>query len=451
MSRLFTSESVTEGHPDKLADQISDAVVDAILAKDPEQGRVACETLLAKDLVIVAGEIRESTGDREESGDSGPGRSISGKSSSGGPNPNDDRGCDRAGEGCATRIDVVGIVRETLLAVGYDRPEYGIDAAGCKVLVALHGQSAEIAGAVDARKDVDSRKEKSTGAGDQGMMFGYACDDIPGVFMPAPIATAHALVRRLAEVRKSNRIPWLRPDGKSQVTFEYDDDGAPRRIHTIVLSAQHDEGVGLTTIESALEEHVIRPVLAREEFARFHTGCVKFRINTSGAFTKGGPDADAGLTGRKIIVDTYGGMGRHGGGAFSGKDPTKVDRSGAYAARWAAKNIVAAKLARRCEVQLAYAIGEADPVQIRVDTFGTAARGLDDRAINEAVGKVFRFTPDAIREALELNAPIYGPTAVYGHFGRTSRSCNRDGRELRLFGWERTDRVDRLKEALKAR
>ena len=428
MSRLFTSESVTEGHPDKLADQISDAVVDAILKKNPKNGRVACETLLTKDLVIVAGEVRYPAGS--------------------------------AGEDCADPIIVEGIVRKTLLAAGYDRPEYGIDGANCGVLVKLHAQSSEIAGAVDG---VD---RDNTGAGDQGMMFGYACDDIPESFMPAPIATAHALVRRLAEVRNSGEISWLRPDGKSQVTFEYDDKWKPLRIDTIVLSAQHDGDVGINRIRSRLEDEVIRPVLARKEFARFARDGIKCRvdpgdessgdgircrINTSGNFTQGGPGADAGLTGRKIIVDTYGGMGRHGGGAFSGKDPTKVDRSGAYAARWAAKNIVAAGLAQRCEVQLAYAIGKVRPVQVWVDTFGTAANGLDDRAINEAVKDIFDFTPDGIRQALHLNAPIYSPTAVYGHFGRCPCEKKRDGAELRFFGWERTNRVDELREALGGR
>ncbi len=425
LSRLFTSESVTEGHPDKLADQISDAIVDAILARNREKGRAACETLLTNGLVVVAGEVRAAAGNRAEPG--------------------------------AASIDVERIVRDTLLNAGYDRPEYGIDGVGCGVLVALHEQAAEITHAVDgvaandrgpAGDDGGSRASGRTGAGDQGMMFGYACDDIPGAFMPAPIAAAHALVRRLAEARKRGEIPWLRPDGKSQVTFEYDNEWRPHRIRTIVLSAQHDEDADPQAIPGELGARVIRPVLARPEFARFDDGQVELRINTSGSFVQGGPHADAGLTGRKIIVDTYGGMGRHGGGAFSGKDPTKVDRSGAYAARWAAKNIVAARLARRCEVQLAYAIGQAEPVQLWVDTFGTATNGLSDRAINHAAGEIFDFTPDAIRGALGLNAPIYGPTAVYGHFGRSPRMAERHGRVLRLFGWERTNRVDRLRQAL---
>ncbi len=407
LPRLFTSESVTEGHPDKLADQISDAVVDAILARHPEEGHVACETLLTNDLVIVAGEVRD-------------------------PTP-------AAAPGRLDNAAVEEIVRRTLLAVGYDRAEYGIDGARCRVEVLLHEQASEIAQAVDGTQ---------TGAGDQGMMFGYACDDIPGALIPAPIAVAHALVRQLAQARKARTIPWLRPDGKSQVTFAYDTEWRPQTIRTIVLSTQHDPGIDSAEIAAGIEQHVIRPVLANPDFARFDNGRINFRINTSGSFIEGGPHADAGLTGRKIIVDTYGGMGRHGGGAFSGKDPTKVDRSGAYAARWAAKNIVAAGLARRCEVQLAYAIGRAEPVQVWVDSFGTAASGLTDQAINEAVADIFDFTPDGICAALGLNAPIYGPTAVHGHFGREPQRMDRGGREFQLFAWERTDRAEELKEAL---
>ena len=399
--RLFTSESVTEGHPDKIADQISDAVVDAILA-DEAGGRAACETLVTTGLALVAGEVSN-----------------------------------------AGHLDVPALVRRTILGAGYDRPEYGIDGETCAVLMTLDRQSPEIAAAVDARNDGDKRK--SLGAGDQGMMFGFACDDTPEL-MPAPISVAHALVKQLSAARRSGQIPWLRPDGKSQVTFSYDEEWRPQRVTTIVLSAQHDDGVAADRIREELIAQVIAPVLPAEFVP--DRGDITYHINPSGSFVLGGPHGDAGLTGRKIIVDTYGGMGRHGGGAFSGKDPTKVDRSGAYAARWAAKNLVAAGAASRCEVQLAYAIGVAEPVQTWVDSFGTARHGLDDEALSQAVREVFDFRPESIIRDLELAAPVFGPTAAYGHFGRSPRKAVVGGREVQLFGWERIDRVDDLRSAL---
>ncbi len=399
--RLFTSESVTEGHPDKIADQISDAVVDAILA-DEAGGRAACETLVTTGLALVAGEVSN-----------------------------------------AGHLDIPALVRRTILGAGYDRPEYGIDGETCAVLMTLDRQSPEIAAAVDARNDGDKRK--SLGAGDQGMMFGFACDDTPEL-MPAPISVAHALVKQLSAARRSGRIPWLRPDGKSQVTFSYDEEWRPQRVTTIVLSAQHDDGVAADRIREELIAQVIAPVLPAEFVP--DRGDITYHINPSGSFVLGGPHGDAGLTGRKIIVDTYGGMGRHGGGAFSGKDPTKVDRSGAYAARWAAKNLVAAGAASRCEVQLAYAIGVAEPVQTWVDSFGTARHGLDDQALSKAVREVFDFRPESIIRDLELAAPVFGPTAAYGHFGRSPRKAVVGGREVQLFGWERIDRVDDLRSAL---
>ena len=399
--RLFTSESVTEGHPDKIADQISDAVVDAILA-DEAGGRAACETLVTTGLALVAGEVSN-----------------------------------------AGHLDIPALVRRTILGAGYDRPEYGIDGETCAVLMTLDRQSPEIAAAVDARNDGDKRK--SLGAGDQGMMFGFACDDTPEL-MPAPISVAHALVKQLSAARRSGQIPWLRPDGKSQVTFSYDEEWRPQRVTTIVLSAQHDDGVAADRIREELIAQVIAPVLPAEFVPE--RGDITYHINPSGSFVLGGPHGDAGLTGRKIIVDTYGGMGRHGGGAFSGKDPTKVDRSGAYAARWAAKNLVAAGAASRCEVQLAYAIGVAEPVQTWVDSFGTARHGLDDEALSQAVREVFDFRPESIIRDLELAAPVFGPTAAYGHFGRSPRKAVVGGREVQLFGWERIDRVDDLRSAL---
>ncbi len=399
--RLFTSESVTEGHPDKIADQISDAVVDAILKDNPD-GRAACEALVTTDLAFIAGELSE------------------------------------------TEVDVERLARRAIRAAGYDRPEYGFDGNTCEVRTAMGHQSPEIAAAVNARSDGEAAKP--LGAGDQGMMFGFACDETPEL-MPAPISVAHGLVKRLSQVRREGEIEWLRPDGKSQVTFAYDEDWKPRQITTVVLSAQHDEDIPGSRIREELIDRVIAPVLP-EEFAP-DPRAITCHINPSGSFIRGGPYGDAGLTGRKIIVDTYGGLGRHGGGAFSGKDATKVDRSGAYAARWAAKNLVACGAASRCEVQLAYAIGVAEPVQIWVDSFGTATRGLDDGMLSAAVRQVFDFRPESIIRDLELAAPVFGPTAAYGHFGRAPRREAIDGREVRLFGWERLDRLDDLRTALR--
>ena len=399
MSRLFTSESVTEGHPDKIADQISDAVVDAALEDDP-QSRVACETLVTTGFALVAGEMTTDS-----------------------------------------RLDIPGLVRRTVRAAGYTRSEYGIDPDSCEVLVKLDEQSPEIGAAVDKAREAG----KPLGAGDQGMMFGFACDETPER-MPAPISAAHALVRRLSAVRKSGEIPWLRPDGKSQVTFEYDDAGRPRRIRTVVLSAQHDEELTQAHIRKELAERVVRPALS--PFDCGGGAEPVYHINPSGSFVRGGPHGDAGLTGRKIIVDTYGGFGRHGGGAFSGKDATKVDRSGAYAARWAAKNLVAAGAASRCEVQLAYAIGVARPVQVWVDSFGTAAAGLGDTELSSAVKQVFDFRPESIIRDLGLAAPVFAPTAAYGHFGRSPGTLEQGGRRIRLFGWERENRADELRNAL---
>ena len=390
---LFTSESVTAGHPDKIADQISDAVVDAILREDPE-GRVACETLVAANTVLVAGEIRAAAG---------------------------------------ALPDVAELVRRIIRSAGYDSPMYGLDGTGCSV--ALTRQSGEIAAGVD-----------EGGAGDQGMMFGFACDETPEL-MPAPIAAAHLIVKRLAEVRGSGEIPWLRPDGKSQVTYEYDG-LEPIRISTVVVSTQHARAHrGASLSQDEIREEVIAKVIAPALPARhFDPGGTVCHVNPSGSFVLGGPAADSGLTGRKIIVDTYGGVGRHGGGAFSGKDATKVDRSGAYAARWAAKNLVASGAASRCEVRLAYAIGRPEPVQIWVDSFGTGK--VPDRELSRAVECVFDFTPRAIIRDLGLGDPVFQPTAAYGHFGRTPRTVKAGGCETRFFGWERTDRLDDLKTAL---
>jgi len=399
--RLFTSESVTEGHPDKIADQISDAVVDAILKDNPD-GRAACEVLVTTDLAFIAGELSE------------------------------------------TDLDIERLARRAIRAAGYDRPEYGFDGNTCAVRTAMGHQSPEIAAAVNARSDGEIRKP--LGAGDQGMMFGFACDETPEL-MPAPISVAHGLVKRLSEARREGEIGWLRPDGKSQVTFAYDEHWRPRRITTVVLSAQHDEDISPNRIREELIAKVIAPVLP-EEFAP-DPRAITYHVNPSGSFTRGGPYGDAGLTGRKIIVDTYGGLGRHGGGAFSGKDGTKVDRSGAYAARWAAKNLVAAGAASRCEVQLAYAIGVAEPVQVWVDSFGTAPRGLDDGTLSAAVQEVFDFRPESVIRDLELAAPVFAPTAAYGHFGRAPRREAIDGREVQLFGWEQLDRLGELRTALR--
>ena len=392
--RLFTSESVTEGHPDKMADQISDAVLDAILAEDRD-GRVACETLVTTGMALVAGEITTTT-----------------------------------------YVDIPCLVRQVIREIGYDRADYGIDATTCAVLTSIDRQSPEIGVGVD-----------KGGAGDQGVMFGYACDETPEL-MPAPISCAHALARRLSDVRRSGEVPWLRPDGKSQATFEYDG-FRPVRVQAVVLSAQHDgeddAGPSQDDIRAELLARVVEPVLRENGFD--YEG-VAHHVNPSGGFVLGGPHGDAGLTGRKIVVDTYGGMGRHGGGAFSGKDATKVDRSGAYAARWAAKNLVASGAASRCEVQLAYAIGVADPVQVFVDSFGTGADGLSDERLSKAVRDVFDFRPQGMIAALDLAAPVFRVAAAYGHFGREPEVVERRGRPLQRFAWEKTDRIDELRTAL---
>ncbi|MEC7739843.1 MAG: methionine adenosyltransferase [Gemmatimonadota bacterium] len=386
---LFTSESVTEGHPDKVADQISDSVLDHLLASDPKS-RVACETLVTTGLALVAGEVSTQS-----------------------------------------NVNIPDVVRGTLSRIGYTDADYGIDALTCSVLTSIDQQSSDIAMGVD-----------TGGAGDQGMMFGYATNETPEL-MPAPIQYAHAITRQLTYVRKAGEIPWLRPDGKSQVTVEYED-GRPLRIHTVVVSAQHSEDVGHSEITNTIIEKVITPVLP-EVLVDEH--CI-FHINPTGRFVTGGPHGDAGLTGRKIIVDTYGGLGRHGGGAFSGKDPTKVDRSGAYAARWAAKNVVAAGLSTRCEIQLAYAIGVAEPVSVLVTNLRDAQ--VSEYELARAVSEVFDFTPSGIIDRLGLRAPIYTSTAAYGHFGRTpeTRIPEAGGSEAQFFPWELTDRVEDLKNAL---
>jgi len=397
---LFTSESVTEGHPDKLCDQVSDAILDAMLAKDP-YSRVACETATKTGFVIVMGEVTTET-----------------------------------------FVDIDALVRKVVTGIGYDRGKKGFDGSTCGVQVALAAQSPDIAQGVDQNGKVqpkeivyDEKYIEAGGAGDQGMMFGFACDETEQL-MPLPIYLAHKLTRRMAEVRKNGTLKWMYPDGKSQVTVEYAF-GKPKRIHTVLISTQHadkfnGETLSWEQIRKDLIEHVINPVLPKELVDKD----LLIYTNPTGRFVIGGPMGDSGLTGRKIIVDTYGGMGRHGGGAFSGKDPTKVDRSGAYAARWVAKNVVAAGLAKRCEVQIAYAIGTSHPLSINVETFGTGS--VDDEKIAEAIGKVFDLRPRAIIHDLDLLRPIYQSLAAYGHFGRDDLDLT----------WEKTNRVEELKKAV---
>ncbi len=393
MSRTrFTSESVTEGHPDKMADQVSDAVLDAMLALDP-MARVACETLVTTGLCVVAGEITTTA-----------------------------------------VVDLNALARKTIIDIGYDNADKGFDGASCAVLVSLDKQSPDIAGGVDAsheqRAGVLEDELDSLGAGDQGMMFGYACNDNDD-YMPTPIWLAHRLSMRLTQARRSGAVPYLRPDGKTQVTVVYED-GRPVAVDTVLISTQHEEGVDLATITRDVTEEIIRPMLPDN----LDTSGMRVFVNPSGKFVLGGPHADTGLTGRKIIVDTYGGMARHGGGAFSGKDPSKVDRSAAYAARWVAKHVVASGAAERCEVQVAYAIGVARPVSLLVETFGTER--VDRDRIAKAVEALFDLRPAAIIRDLDLRRPIYQSTAAYGHFGRNDAA----------FTWEQTPRVDELRREL---
>jgi S-adenosylmethionine synthetase len=386
--RRFSSESVTEGHPDKVADQISDTVLDELVSRDPDS-RVACEVLVTTGLVLVAGEITSGA-----------------------------------------TADVPGLVRDALVGIGYDDAAFGIDGRTCGVMVSMDRQSDDIAKGVDGG-----------GAGDQGMMFGYATDETEEL-MPLPVVLAHRLTRGLARLRRSGEVPWLRPDGKAQVTVGYDGD-TPVEVTAVVVSAQHGPDVERRTVEETLRRELILPALPAELYdpdrARIH-------VNPTGRFVTGGPQGDVGLTGRKVIVDTYGGMGRHGGGAFSGKDATKVDRSATYAARWAAKHVVASGAARRCEIQLAYAIGVAEPVSVWVDTFGTGT--VPDHRISEALQEVFDFKPAAIIRDLGLRSPVFAPTATYGHFGRTPATVERLGRDVRLFSWEDTNRTGQLRAAL---
>lgn len=393
MRKLFTSESVTEGHPDKICDQISDAILDAIFAKDPD-ARVACETAVTTGMVMVMGEVSTTT-----------------------------------------YVDIQSIVRDTVKEIGYDRGKYGFDAENLNVLNAIHEQSSDIAMGVDSaleNKQGEMKEDdiEKVGAGDQGIMFGFACDETKEL-MPLPISLAHKLAKKLTDVRKDGTLQYLRPDGKTQVTVEYDENG-PKRIDTILISSQHSEAVGAEQIKKDLIEYVVKPTIdpaLLDENTRY-------LVNPTGRFVIGGPHGDAGLTGRKIIVDTYGGYSRHGGGAFSGKDPTKVDRSATYAARWVAKNIVAAGLAKKCEIQLAYAIGVAKPVSIMVDTFGTGI--VKDDIIAEIVQENFDLRPGAIIRDLDLRRPIYKATAAYGHFGREDIDAP----------WEKTNKVEDIKASL---
>lgn len=391
--RLFTSESVTEGHPDKIADQVSDAILDEILKDDPN-ARVACETTVTTGMALISGEISTTT-----------------------------------------YVDIPKVVRETIKDIGYTRAKYGYDSQTMAVLTAIDEQSSDIAQGVDKaleyRNDISEEEIEATGAGDQGLMFGYATDETD-TYMPLPIFLSHQLAKRLADVRKDEILDYLRPDGKVQVTVEYGEDDKPRRIDTIVVSTQHAEDVELAQIEKDIKTHVIYPTVDKALL----DDETKFYINPTGRFVIGGPQGDAGLTGRKIIVDTYGGYARHGGGCFSGKDPTKVDRSAAYAARYVAKNIVAAGLAKQCEVQLAYAIGVAEPVSISINTFDTGK--VSEARLVEAVRKHFDLRPAGIIKMLDLKQPIYRQTAAYGHFGRTDV----------LLPWEKLDKVNVLKDAV---
>ena len=391
MRKLFTSESVTEGHPDKLCDQVSDAVLDALLAQDP-MSRVACETCATTGMVMVMGEITTMA-----------------------------------------KVDIPAIVRDVVLDIGYNDSSLCFDGNTCAVLTSIHAQSPDIAMGVDDALETRTQDANEIGAGDQGMMFGYACDETPEL-MPMPISLAHKLAKRLTAVRKQELVDYLRPDGKTQITVEYDENGKPVRVDAVVISSQHSESVSMEQLRADVMEKVIKATIPVELLDEN----TKYYINPTGRFVVGGPQGDTGLTGRKIIVDTYGGSAPHGGGAFSGKDPSKVDRSAAYATRWVAKNIVAAGLAKQCEVQVAYAIGVAKPVSIMVDTFGTGT--VADEKIEQAVEKVFDLTPAAIIRDLDLRKPIYRKLAAYGHMGREDLGVK----------WENTDRVDALKAAVAA-